>query len=175
MIFGYFNKSISMFSMSTASSPFKLLAILISFYLFINWKIRWIIIWWNETQTEFFPLEDELDFSKGTLFSPLEDKLIYSLPWETNWIFLLGDKLNFSLGRQTEFFKGYIFEFFPLEEKLSFSQGTYYLWMFFLQRQSEFFKGYLYYINPEYFLSLKSKSNLLKSVNYWPRLIPELY
>ena len=30
----------------------------------------------------FFPLEEELDFSKGTLFFPWEDKLIFSLLWK---------------------------------------------------------------------------------------------
>ena len=144
----------------------------------MNWNTNWI-----------FPLEDELDFSKGTLFFPSEDKLIrqtefFLLEGELDFskgiplnFFPLEDKQNFSLGRQTEFFKGYTFEFFPLEDKLNFSKGTYYLRIFSLGKQTEFFKGYLLPLNffPwktnwifqrvlttfEYFLFLRSKSNLL--------------
>ena len=124
---------------------------------------------WTEIQTEFFPFEVELDFSKGTLFFHLEDKLIHSLPWKTNWFipslgrqtefFPLEDELDFSKGIPLNFFtwktnwifpledklnfsKSIPLNFFPLEDKLNFSKGTYYLWIFSLRRQSEFLKGY---------------------------------
>ena len=54
----------------------------------------------NFSKFDFFPLQDKLNFSKGTYYV---------------WMF--------SLGRQTEFFNGYTFEFFLLEDKLNFSMG----------------------------------------------------
>ena len=54
----------------------------------MNWNTNWI-----------FPLEDELDFSKGTLFFPLEDKLIRQTEF-----FLLEGELDFSKGIPLNFF-----------------------------------------------------------------------
>ena len=100
----------------------------------------------EDRQTDFFPLENKLNFSLGTQtkffkgyllplnFSPWKTNLIFQralttleffFPWKINWIFQRVYLLTFSLGRQTEFVK----------------------------------------VNN--FLSLRSKSNLLKSVNYW--------
>ena len=75
----------------------------------------------------FFPLEDKLIFSlpwKKTKFFPLEDELDFSKSIPLDFFTWKTDKLNFSLGRQTEFFKGYTFEFFSLKDKLNFSKGN---------------------------------------------------
>ena len=92
----------------------------------INWKIRWIIIRLTEIKTDFFHLGRQAGIFKGNCFFPLGR--------QTDFVPFLEDKLEFSkgtyfpwisfLGRQSEFLKGYTFEFFPLEDKLDFSEGN---------------------------------------------------
>ena len=75
-------------------------------WFFSPWKTSWNFqreLFFSSWKTNWFVpfLEDKLEFSKGTYF-----------PW-----------ISF-LGRQSEFLKGYTFEFFPLEDKLDFSEGN---------------------------------------------------
>ena len=129
-------------------------------YSFSPWKTNWFVPSFGR-QTEFFPLENELYFSKViplNFFTWKTDKLNF-FPWKTNLRFQTAYLWIFSLARKTKFFAYLLpLNFCPSKT----------IWIF--QRLP-----ILYYIIPEYFLFLRSKSNLLKSVNYWLELIPELY
>ena len=72
---------------------------------FSPWKTNWFVPSFGR-QTEFFPLENELYFSKViplNFFTWKTDKLNF-FPWKTNWLFPLEEKLNFSKGTPLNIF-----------------------------------------------------------------------